>query len=143
MRVYTVRKPGGTKDREFAIYAGLLEESGIDLSQVPRTQEPGTSNRWLYVWRDRTSADRFKRELSSRTRDTSWEVYEFDLPVEEVGPLAPLEIIAERTTDGTAFRLAPTSQERIVRRFPDARLAGEVFWGTQARQDYERGRGPI
>ncbi len=41
MRVYTVRKPGGTKDREFAAYASLLEESGIDLSRVPRTQEPG------------------------------------------------------------------------------------------------------
>jgi hypothetical protein len=143
MRVYTVHKPDGTKDREFEAYKGLLEESGIDLSQVPRTQEPGTGHRWLYVWNDRTFAERFRRELSTRTRDPSWEVYEFDQPQEEVGPLAPLDIVAEHTSDGTVFRLAPTSQERIMRSFPNAHLTGEVFWGTERQRTHEHDRGPI
>src|SRR5262249_62127507 len=33
MRVYTVRKSVGTKDSEFEIYKGLLEEIGVDLSR--------------------------------------------------------------------------------------------------------------
>ncbi len=141
-RVYCA-KTRGTKDREFAVYAALLEEIGIDLSRVPRTEEPGTDNRWLYVWKNRVFADRFRRELVSRTRDRSWELYEFEMPVEEVGPLVPLEIIAMPTGDGTEFRLTPSSQDRIMRRFPNAHLAGESFWGTAIREDYQKKQGPI
>jgi len=65
------------------------------------------------------------------------------MPVEDVGPLAPLDIIALPTGDGTAFRLAPASQERIMRRFPNARLVGESFWGTRTREDHEAKQGPI
>src|SRR5437868_10393953 len=122
MRAYTVTKPGGTTDREFASYKDLLEEIGFDLSGVPRTREPGMSNRWLYVWQDRLSAERFARELAARTEDRAWTIRE-DLPVEDVGPLAPLDITADRTSDGTVFRLTPGSQQRIMRRFPNARLA--------------------
>jgi hypothetical protein len=143
MLAYTVRKPGGTKDREFDAYKGLLEESGIDLSRVPRTQESASGNRWLYVWRDRILAERFTRELSTRTRDRSWEVVEFDRVEEEVGPLAPLDIVAERIADGTVFRLTSTSQERIMRRFPNSQLGGEVFWGTETRRRVESVYGPI
>jgi hypothetical protein len=143
MRVSTVLKPGGTTDYEFEVYRALLEEIGIDLSNVPRIQEPGTSRRWLYVWHDRTAAQRFARELGVRTRDSSWVVHELDVPVEESGPLAPLDVLAERVADGTVYRLAPTSLERIMRRFPNARLTGEVFFSTQTQKDHERDRGPV
>ena len=66
MRVFTVRKPGGNTDREFQAYIDLLEEIGIDIADVPRTPEPGTTNRWLYVWRSRPQAERFARELGER-----------------------------------------------------------------------------
>jgi hypothetical protein len=136
-------KPGGTTNQEFDAYKALLEEVGIDLSNVPRIPEPGTGRRWLYVWRDRTAAQGFARELSVRTRDSSWMIQEFDLPVEESGPLAPLDVIAEPVVDGTVYRLSTASQERITRRFPNTRLAGEVFVATQTQQESERDHGPV
>jgi hypothetical protein len=143
MRGFTVMKPGGTRDHEYEAYKALLEEIGIDLSKVPRIQEPGTNRRWLYVWQDRTAAQRFARELGVRTRDSSWAIHEFDLPVEESGPLAPLDVIADPVANGTAYRLSTASQERILRRFPNTRLTGEVFFSTQAQHDHERERGPV
>jgi hypothetical protein len=143
MRAFTVMKPGGMKDREFEVYRAFLEEIGIDLTNVPRVQEPGTGRRWLYVWRDQSHAQAVARELRVRTRDSSWAAHELDLPTEESGPLAPLDVIAQRVADGTVYRLSTASQERIIRRHPNARLAGEVFFSTQAQEDHERDRGPV
>ncbi len=127
MHVFAVMKPGGTKNHEFDAYKALLEEIGIDLSDVPRVREPGTARRWLYVWRDRAAAQAFLRELAARTRDSAWTTGEFDVQAEASGPLAPLDVIAEPVGDGTVYRLSTASQERVTRRFPDARLAGETF----------------
>ena len=143
MRAYTVIMPGGTNNHEFDAYKGLLEEAGVDLSTVPRTHEPETPNRWLYVWRERALAERFARELRLRTRNRNWEVNEFERGQDEIGPLAPLDIIAFRHPEGETFRLTPASQERIMRRFPDARLSNEVFWSKETRNDYERQHGSI
>jgi hypothetical protein len=143
MRVYTVRKPGPNIDREFQAYIDLLEEIGIDIANVPRTPEPGTTNRWLYVWRSRPQAERFARELGGRLRDSSWTVHEFDLPDEERGPLAPLVIWAIPTTEGTVFRLDSKSQARVMHHFPNAKLAGETLFPTDVRHDYERQNGPV
>jgi hypothetical protein len=142
MRGFTVTKPGGVKDHEFEAYKALLEAIGIDLSNVPRVQEPGTARRWLYVWLDRAVAQAFARELGARTGDTSWAVQECDLPAEDSGPLAPLDVIAEPVADGTRYRLSTASQERIMRRFPNARLTGEVILSHQAQQTRERHRSP-
>jgi hypothetical protein len=143
MRGFAVTKPGGTKDYEFEASKALLEAIGIDLSNVPRVQEPGTARRWLYVWRDRAAAQAFARELGARTGDTSCAVQECDLPADDSGPLAPLDVIAEPVADGTRSRLSTASQERIMRRFPSARLAGEVILSHQAQQTFERERGPV
>ncbi len=147
MSTFTVMKPLGASDYDFEAYRALLEEIGIDLSNAPRIQEPGPARRWLHVWHDRAAAQRFARELIRRTRDHSWTVREVDLPVEESGPLAPLDVIAEHVPDGTVYRLSTASQERIMRRFPNARLAaegeGEVFISTQTKQDDERENGPV
>ncbi len=143
MRIFTVTKPVGTKDHEFEAYKALLEEIGIDLSNAPRVPEPGTSNRWLYAWRDRATAQHFARELSRRTHDGSWTIHEFDRPAEDLGPLAPLDVIAESVAEGTIYRLSTASLERIMKRFPNARLAGEIFFSDQSKQDYERGHGPV
>ena len=68
MRVYTVRKPGGNTDKEYEAYTELLEEVGIDLANAPRTPEPGTTNRWLYVWKSRPQAERFARARRTSSR---------------------------------------------------------------------------
>ena len=148
MRAYTVKKTEPNTDREFRAYIDLLEEIGIDIADVPRTLEPGTSNRWLYVWKNKPQAERFARELGDRLRQRDWSVHEFDVPDalppdEARGPLAPLTVLAIPTSEGTEFRLEAASQERIRLHFPNARLAGKMLFPSQVRADYEREKGPI
>ncbi len=148
MRVYTVRKGGPSTDQEFQAYIDLLQDVGIDIADVPRTPEPGTTNRWLYVWKSKLHAERFARELGARLRDRSWQVYELDVPDdwpldEQRGPLAPLRILSIPTSEGTEFRLEGTSLERILRHFPNAPVVGQVTFPTQVRADYERPHGPV
>jgi hypothetical protein len=144
VRVYTVRKPGPNTDREFQAYIDLLQDIGIDIADVPRTLEPGTTNRWLYIWRSKPQAERFARELGARLRDRSWYVHELDEPWDEQrGPLAPLMVLSIPTSEGTEFRLEPASQERIMLHFPNARVVGQVAFPTQVRKDYERQHGPV
>jgi hypothetical protein len=153
MQVYTVKKREPNTDREFQAYIDLLEEIGMDIANVPRTPEPGNTNRWLYVWRSRPQAERFARELGRRLHDPSWAVHEFDIPDEERGPLAPLVIWAIQTAEGTLFRLDPKSQARVMHHFPNARLGGEyllherepreLLFPRQVRDDYERQHGPV
>ena len=149
MRAYTVRKSGPNTDREFQTYVNLLEEIGIDIANVPRTPDPGTGNRWLYVWESKPLAERFSRELGARLRDSSWEVYEFEVEEEERGPLAPLTIRSISTSEGTAFRLEQKSLQRLLQYFPNARLQGEakipqqVLFPAEVREDFERQHGPV
>ena len=143
MTVFIVTKPGGITDGEFEAYVRLLEEIGVDISNAPRTAEPGTSRRWLHVWKNRQQAERFATELGRRTWDSSWQVQVIEALVEEHGPIAPLEIVALRTRDGITFRLHPSSLERVMRHFPRSRPAPDVYWATQTQQDYERQHGPI
>ena len=63
MKVYTVKKHGLNTDREYQAYVDLLQDIGIDIADVPRIPEPGTTNRWLYVWQSKPLAERFAREL--------------------------------------------------------------------------------
>ena len=67
----------------------------------------------------------------------------FDLPGEESGPLAPLDVLAEPVVGGTVYRLFASSQDRIMRRLPNAHLVGEVFFSTEDQQEHERKHGPI
>jgi hypothetical protein len=147
MKVYTVKKHGLNTDREYQAYVDLLQDIGIDIADVPRIPEPGPTNRWLYVWQSKPLAERFARELGARLRDSSWFVYEFDVPADEQssqrGPLAPLTIVSIPTSEGTEFRLEPTSQERILTHFPNAHPAGKVPFPAQVREDYERQHGPV
>ena len=149
MRVYTVRKPAGNTDKEYEAYTELLEEVGIDLANAPRTPEPGTTNRWLYVWKSRPQAERFARVLVERLRDPSWSVHEFDLSHEESGPLAPLTILSIPVRNGTVFKLEANSQARIMQHYPNARLRGEVeepkpvSFPHDVREDFERQHGSV
>jgi hypothetical protein len=147
MKVYTVRKHRPNTDREHQAYVDLLQDIGIDIADVPRTLEPGTTNRWLYVWQSKSLAERFARELGARLRDASWFVQELDLPADkppsERGPIAPLTIFSIPTSEGTEFRLEPTSQERILMHFPNARPAGTVTFPAKVRTDYERQHGSV
>jgi hypothetical protein len=135
MHVYTVAKPVGTKDAEFEAYARLLAERGIDISNAPRTEEPGTQNRWLYVWDDRADAERFRDDLIKRTRQKDWYVRGFDADAVPRGPLEPLTIYFGREGDGFTYKLHPNSKELIRKKFPGVKPIDSIFVGTDTQQD--------
>jgi hypothetical protein len=119
MDVFTVTKPGGTKDYEFQAYTRLLEEIGIDVANVPRVPAPATHRRWLYTWRRREEAEGFAREMRHRTRDGSWYIHQFNIEEETRGPVAPLDIYeVHDKIDVFRYYLAPASRERVIRAYP-------------------------
>jgi hypothetical protein len=135
MEVFTVTKPGGTRDYEFEAYTRLLEEVGVDVGNVPRVPEPETTRHWLYTWRRKEEAEAFARELRRRTRDGSWHVYQFNIAEEARGPVAPLDIFEVRNEDqGFMYYLAPASRERIIRAYPNTRLLANI---TISQRDLE------
>jgi hypothetical protein len=114
------RNDGGTKDSEFEAYARLLRQQGIDLGKLPRTPEPGTGRRWLYVWHSREKAQAFADELKKRTRDNAWTVVEVAAPPSE-GPMGPIIVQVGRRASGLAFGLHPLSRAMIHSVFPNAK----------------------
>jgi hypothetical protein len=141
MLVYTVGMPVGNKDWEFEAYTRLLSEVGIDLSDSPRAPEPGTNRRWLYAWKKRSEAERFVAELRRRTRNAEWFVHEFEVPSENRGPVAPLEIATVPEEDGYVYYLTPESQERVVAAYPGTKLPLSLKVGLDKQQDLLRGMG--
>lgn len=128
MDVFTVTKPGGTKDYEFEAYTRLLEDIGVDVANVPRVPEPGTHRRWLYTWRRKEEAEGFARELRLRTRDGSWHIHQFNIAEEARGPVAPLDIYQIRAAEdkGYMYYFTPASRERIIRAYPHTKLYPSV-----------------
>ncbi len=122
MNVFTVTKPGGTKDYEFEAYTRLLEDIGVDVANVPRVPEPETSRRWLYTWRLQGEAEGFAHELKKRMRDGSWHVHRFEMEAEDRGPVAPLDIYVGDEDHGTMYYLSPASRERIIKAYPHTKL---------------------
>jgi hypothetical protein len=145
MEVFTVTKPGGTKDYEFEAYTRLLEEIGVDVANVPRIPEPGTSRRWLYVWRRRAEAEAFARELTLRTRDRSWHVHQFEIVEEVRGPVAPLDVyqVGNAEGQGVVYYLAPASRERVIRAYPHTRLYPNVTISNEDLEGIKRQHGDI
>lgn len=142
---YTVAyEDAGIKRHEFDGYVRLLEKRGIDWTNIPRVQEPGTTNRWLYVWTDRHDADAFCADLRAETRDKKWVVRELPADTEpSPGPLTPVVILMRRHSQGAEFTLHPQSRMLVKRRFPDARPVASVSIESTTMQDFEQQHGPI
>ena len=99
---YTVSyRDAGIKRHEFDVYVRLLGKRGIDWTMIPRIPEPGTANRWLYVWADREEAEAFCDEIQKETRDRKWHVLPLPDSVQPShGPLMPIVIYMTRQTLG-------------------------------------------
>jgi hypothetical protein len=137
---FTVARRGGTKDVEFADYARLLRRRGVILSKVPRTLEPGTGRRWLYVWDNRAEA--FADEMKKQTRDETWYVQEVNGPVSE-GPLGPIEIQIARDPHGVLFALQPFSRRMVQALYPGSCNPVSVSIDTQTREEGQRVLGDL
>jgi hypothetical protein len=132
---FTVIRPGGTTDFDIAPYALLLEKRDIDLTQAPRTPEPKTENRWLYVWKDWDEAETFARELRKRSKDKTWQVQE--VPAERVseGPLGPVQIDVGCQSDGCTYVLSFLARLLLKKRFPHTHMIPNIFIGKDVRSD--------
>lgn len=121
---YTVTyRDAGIKRHEFDTYVRLLAKRGIDWTESQRVPEPGTTNRWLYVWPDRPQAQAFCDEIRRETGDPNWDVR--DLPEStsvSPGPLMPIVIYMTWQSLGNTLR----KQDPGSRRRRSARVTGAV-----------------
>jgi hypothetical protein len=116
------RNNGGTKDADFAAYARLLRQQGVDLGKLPRAPEPGAGRRWLYVWDSPEKAQAFADELRKRTGDNAWVIVEVAATPSE-GPMGPIIVQVGRRASGLVFGLHPSSRAMIQSAFPEANMA--------------------
>ena len=134
----------GIKRHEFDAYVRLLEKRGIDWTNIPRVQEPESTNQWLYVWDDQTLALAFRDELRRETKDVKWELRELHpgTPISE-GPLMLITILMRRNSRGADFALHPHSQRFIQRRFPDSHSIASISIESTTLDDFQRQHGSI
>jgi hypothetical protein len=134
----------GIKRREFDAYVRLLEKRGIDWSNTLRVPEPGTTNRWLYVWSEEQDADSFCEELKEETRDSKWYVREIAAnTLASSGPLARVLILMRTHTIGADFSLHPHSRTLIRRRFPGSPMVSSISIEWSTKSDFEQQHGPL
>jgi hypothetical protein len=142
---YTVAyRDAGIKRHEFEAYVRLLEKRGIDWSNTPRVEEPGTDNRWLRVWADPREADEFCKDLQAETHDEKWYVRELANGTQpSLGALARVVILMRSHSLGADFSLHPHSRVLIRRRFPKARPVSSISIEWSTKDDFEQQHGPI
>jgi len=142
---YTVAyKDGGIKRHEFDAYVRLLERRGIDRSNTARVPEPGSSKRWLYVWRERKDAELFCAELQTETRDKKWHVRELAAGTQSSeGALIRVVVLMRRQSLSADFSLHPHSRTLIQRRFSNAHPVSSISIEWTTKNDFEREHGPI
>ena len=140
--VFTVSLPGGARDFEFEAYIRLLEKIGVNVANAQRVADPVTKKRWLYAWDKESAAKKFAADLRRDTENDKWQVY--PLPHGDVpGPLGPIEILVSCRSDGCNYSLSPTSRNLILKSFPEANLAPNLFIATITQFDLEKAHGPI
>jgi len=142
---YTVANfDAGINRREFDVYVRLLEKRGIDWSDATRVPEPGTSNRWLFVWANKGDAENFCADLQTETRDKKWYVRELSPETEPTeGSLARVVILMRRQNLNADFSLHPHSRTLIHRRFPNSRPVSSITIEWTTKDDFEQVHGPI
>jgi hypothetical protein len=136
MQAFTVTMPGGIKDLDYEAYVRLLDQAGIDVTDMPRILERGKPNRWLYAWTERADAERFVKELRKATRNKSWRVHEFHAAHLSRGPLGPGQGQVGCQRSGCTYGLHPHSADLVRKKYPRTRLVPSVFIGNDREKDF-------
>ena len=133
---FTVNRTDGmTKDAEFEAYARLLRQQGIDLGKLPRVPEPGTGNRWLYVWDSRQQAD-FRRGAKKTHSGQCLGCHRSRCAAVRRAD-RPIIVQVGRRAGGLVFGLHPLSRVMIKSAFPDTRgTATTVSINFETLQDF-------
>src|SRR5262249_14675228 len=71
---YTVTRKGGIGEYEMDAYIRQLTRWGISLGRAPRAPDPQTRRRWLPVWEDRKTAEKFVQELLKEEDYDNWRI---------------------------------------------------------------------
>ncbi len=139
--------PRGTQtDAEYKEYLRLLcrilLNQGINVADVPRAEEPGAKQRWLYVWQSKEEAQDFATRLGEHTRCADWVVTPVKKPVSQ-GPLRPLEIQVGRNYHRWSFALAPWARKAIQTLFPDSCQSSTVTIASQGCVEFQTDQGKL
>jgi len=117
---------------DIAYYGRLLRQQGVNLARAPRTLEPETGSRWLYVWNSREEAQAFAQKLKKASRDKNWCVLPVSGAVSE-GPLGPVELQMAIHVDGWVFELHPLTRAMLRTLFPEAEGTELILVRSEAR----------
>jgi hypothetical protein len=113
------RNDAGNTNEEFEAYSRLLNQLGYNLGKLPRSPDPKTGRRWVYVWSNRKEAEAFAKTLNKRTKGKDWVTDEVAAPPSE-GPMGPIIIQVGRRSSGWILGLNSLSWSMIQKAFPDA-----------------------
>lgn len=114
---FTVTRPGGMTDAEFAAYRIALAREGCDLARLARTLDPADGRRWLAAWDDAAVAGRFAPLLAEEVGGADWQVVEVDSTSE--GPLGPLVVQYHFDGTGLVFVLDDVTEAMLRAAYPD------------------------
>jgi len=143
---FTVLHDGKTRDGEYQTYDRLLSRQllkrGLNLDNLPRVREEGSSNGWLYVWESEADASAFAEDLKKETRDRRWRVQPVSAKP-SLGPIRPLQINVGRQADGWVFALEPLTRKALETRFPGSCRRHSVFISSQTRDNFVANPGEL
>src|SRR6266511_3475684 len=134
---YTVTREGGIGEYELDAYVRQLTRWGISLGRAPRAPDPQTGRRWLPVWEERETADKFVQELRAEEDYDDWRIEKVPASAVSEGALGPLDVYVGRDAAGLTYALHPNSRTLVRQRFPHALLLQLVYVGTNDRNDFE------
>src|SRR5205085_3260774 len=110
---------------------------GISLGCAARAPDPQTRQRWLPVWEERKTAEKFVQELRAEEDYDDWRIEKVPTSAVSEGALGPLDVYVSRDAEGLAYDLHPNSRTLVRQRFPHALLLQVVYVGTNDRNDFE------
>jgi hypothetical protein len=139
---YTVVNPNGAKSEAYQLYSRMLRKQKVDLGKAPRTLEPGTCRRYLYIWDDREKAQLFAKEMKKRSGDREWEVRQVKTPVSE-GPLGPIFIDVTSQSNGWHFSLHLLSQALLNSAYPQWLGPTSIFMDIPTWNEFQKKRGDL
>ncbi len=136
---YTVTRKGGIGEYELEAYIRQLTRWGISLGRTTRAPDPQTGRRWLPVWEDRKTADKFVQELRKEEDYDDWRIEKVPTSAVSEGALGPLDVYVSRAGRiGLAYALHPNSHTLVRQRFPNAPLLFSVYIETVDQNDFEQ-----
>ena len=136
---YTVTRKGGIGEYELDAYIRQLTRWGISLGRAPRAPDPQTRRRWLPVWEDRKTAEKFVQDLLKEEDYDNWRIEKVPALAVSEGALGPLDVYVSREgREMLAYGLHPFSRKLVRERFPNAPLLRSLLVSIDDPNDFEQ-----